>query len=121
MVKVAGPLFSVEAQGTLGGVLTYQRGFGRHRVTVKPDHRDAGTDEQLSQREKFLAAVAYWKALTVEAKAAYNVIADPMQMTGYQYVLREHMLGRLEPVVPEAPEGGFGGGLVELVGVWLSG
>jgi hypothetical protein len=121
MAKVTGPLFSVDARGTLGDVLTYQKGFGRHRVTRKPGHRDAESGGQLSQRGKFLAAIAYWKALTAEAKAAYNAIADAMQMTGYQYVLKLHMLGRLGevPVVP--PEGGFAGGLVELAGVWLQG
>jgi len=121
MVKVSGPLFSIEARGTLGDVLTYQRGFGKHRVTRKPGHRDAGTEAQLGQRTQFQWAVAYWHTLTELQKAEYTAIANPMQMTGYQYVLKEYLTGRIEWVPPLPPEGGFGGGLVELAGVWLSG
>jgi len=118
MVKVRGPAFSVDAAGTLGDVLTYQRGFGKHRVTRKPGHRDANTAAQGVQREKFQEAIAYWHGLSVEEKAAYNALADPMQMTGYQYVVKQVLLGRL---LYAPPEGGFGGGLVELTGVWLQG
>lgn len=118
MVKLRGPLFSIEARGTLGDVLTYQRGFGKHRVTRKPGHRDAGTEAQGLQREKFLEAVAGWHALSVEDKAAYNATADPMQMTGYQYYLKLCLTG---VITPAPPDGGFAGGLLELAGVWLQG
>ena len=121
MVKVVGPLFSIEAHGTLGDILSYQRGFGKHRVTVKPDHRDAETEAQLEQRTKFQTAVAYWHTLTPPQKAEYTATADPMQMTGYQYVLKLHMTGVLPGEEPAGPEGGFGGGLMELAGAWLSG
>ena len=111
-------MFSIEARGTLGNVLSYQRGFGKHRVTRKPDHRDAQSEAQLTQRAKFSVAVAYWHSRNSQEQAAYNAIADPMQMTGYQYVLKEYMLGR---IVWEKPLGCFSGGLLELTGVWLRG
>lgn len=118
MVKVSGPLFSIEASGTLGDVLSYQRGWGKHRVTRKPGHRDAESAAQLTQREKFLEAVAYWHSLNSQEQAAYTAVAEGLQMTGYQYVLKEYLLGR---IVWAPPEGGFGGGVLELTGVWLSG
>jgi len=102
MAKVTGPLFSIDARGTLADVLSYQRGFGKHRVMRKPGHRDAETALQQTQRAKFEAAIAYWKALSAVEKAGYNVLADPMQMTGYQYVLKLHMLGRLGPPATES-------------------
>jgi hypothetical protein len=121
MAKVTGPLLSMDARGTLGGVVTYQDGFGKHRVTRKPVHRDAGSATQLDQRALFLEAVAYWKALSAGQKADWNATANLLRMTGYQLVLKEYMLGRLVEEPPEAPEGGFAGGLLGLSGVWLGG
>ena len=49
MVKLGGPLMSTEAKGTLADVLTYQGGFGKHRVGKKPLHRDMQSIGQLER------------------------------------------------------------------------
>src|SRR4030042_1977594 len=119
MAKLAGPLFSLEAGGPLGGALVYQGGPSGPRVGRRLRRRDSGSAGQLAQGVLFQEAVAYWKALSAGEKAGYDVVADGLGMTGYQYVLKLYMLGELGGGEPPAGEAGFVGGVVELMGVWL--
>lgn len=95
MTKVAGPLLSVKAKGTLGNAITYQGGFGGHRVTKKPDHKDCGSAAQLAQRQKYRAACDYWNALNDHEKEMFDHLGNQHQMTGFNYCVREYLLGRL--------------------------
>lgn len=96
MVKVAGPLMSADAKGTLADVLTYQGGFGKHRVTRKPGHRDVQSSGQVTQRVVFLAARDEWSWLSAAEKAEYDEVGQSFQMTGYNYFLKEFLKGRIK-------------------------
>ena len=110
MPKLTGPLFSVRAGGTLGGAITYKGSNAGARVERVPRHRDKKSGAQLGQRSLFQEAVAYWKALTAEAKAGYNETAEVLGMTGYQYALKLYLLGALAPVVWRGFSNGFSSG-----------
>jgi len=101
MPKVTGPLFSVGAQGTLGEVLTFQKGMKGHRVGKVPRHRDAQSQAQLDHRDKFLAARDAWLALSEEEKAEYTAKGNLAQMTGWNLFLREYILTPPPPDVME--------------------
>ena len=78
MPKVTGPLFSVDATGVLGGVLTFQKRPGGHAVYnfAKPGSRvkkhGEPTAAQVSIRAYVWDAVSHWKALTDEQKQSWN-------------------------------------------------
>jgi hypothetical protein len=50
------------------------------------------TEEQQNQRAKMTAAVAEWQDLTDEQKSAYNKKAKFLQMSGYNYFLKQYLL-----------------------------
>jgi hypothetical protein len=91
--KVKGPLFSADAKGTLANIITFQGGFGGQRAQVKPGHRDAQSGAQLTQRAKFEEGRSFWHTLNEHEKEFYNFLANPMQMTGYDYCLAQVMIG----------------------------
>ena len=97
MVKVTGPIFSVDAKGTLGGAITYQGGSGKHRVIRVPTHKDAGSGDQLTQRALFLGAAARWHLLGAEDKADYEVFGVVYHMTGYNWHMKLYLSGLIPP------------------------
>lgn len=72
MVRLKGPLFSLEASGTVAGVLTYQHrqhsGHGRYQ---KPQ-KDYINEARLTQRTKFWVAVQEWKSLSAGEKRNWH-------------------------------------------------
>ena len=91
MVKLRGPLMSVDAKGTLGNTLTYQRGFGKNRATRVPKHRDMQSSKQLTQRFCFQAARDEWAWLSGAEKDDLSDEAEQFQMTGYNLFLRRYL------------------------------
>jgi len=71
MVRVKGPLFSLDAKGTIAKAITFMGSYGGSRVIKRPLHRDMKSGGQLSQREKFLSCCGDWRELTNEQKAAW--------------------------------------------------
>lgn len=63
MPNVTGPLFSLEARGTIGNSVTFQGKKGGFRAGLIPSHSDKQSPSQLSQRAYFKQAVAYWRTL----------------------------------------------------------
>ncbi len=95
MAKLTGPLFSMEARGTMGGAVTYQKGFGGNRATRVPRHRDALTSGQVTQRSVFQVASDEWRWLGAEGKAGYARTGAEFRITGWNYFLREFLKGRV--------------------------
>ena len=72
MVRLKGPLFSLKASKSIGGILTYQ---GRPTGTAlykKPTPTDPKTPAQLLMREYMGEARTAWKALSQGDKEAWN-------------------------------------------------
>jgi len=66
------------------------------RVCIRRDFYEyviTHTPAQQARREKFAAAVAGWQSLTDEEKSVYNKKASGKPMSGYNWFLRNFMLG----------------------------
>lgn len=75
MVKLAGPAMSLEASGTIGGILTFSKWKGRPYVRTRVIPTNPKTAAQLAVRSvmKFLAQV--WKDLDESDQLTWNVLA----------------------------------------------
>lgn len=76
MVKVAGPAFSMDASGKLGGALVFSKWKGRNyiRSLVKPANPQSGG--QVGMRSMFRFLSQNWAALTTVQKATWDDLAD---------------------------------------------
>lgn len=91
MAKSNGPLFSMEARGTVGDCLTFSKRKSGQQVRFQRKQKDRITALRTANRSIFLAAVAAWSALTSEQKAVYNERAKSQNLTGYNLYVSEYM------------------------------
>lgn len=87
MPKVTGPLFSTEAHGALGDVLTYQRRPGGASVYGYKKPKVPLTNAQKLQRQLISWAVDKWQAMTDEERADYEAKARGQGQSGYSYFI----------------------------------
>jgi len=64
MAKLKGPLFSNDAHGTLGGVLTFSKRKLVKQVRFQKKQKDRITASRTTQRSYFTMAVSWWHKLT---------------------------------------------------------
>lgn len=97
MPTVTGPAFSLDAKGTLGKTLTFQKKGKGHTVYPykKPGDREPFTPSpsQNEQRDRIRAVVAEWQGLSDAEKASWDEKAENASFpgTGYHYYL--HLYG----------------------------
>jgi len=72
MVRAIGPLFSLKASKSIGGILTYQGRPSGTAIYKKPTPTDPQTPAQLQMREYMGEARTAWKALPQDDKDAWN-------------------------------------------------
>jgi len=94
MVKVKGPLFSIDARGTLGEAITFKDGHGGVRVEQKPVPSDRRSAAQMAQRSSYSSCVDYWRGLDELRKAICVEEGERLCMTGFNFCIRECLLGR---------------------------
>lgn len=91
MAKTKGPLFSIEARGSLGKILNYsQRKSGSQcRKYNKP--LKAATPAQRGQRRLTEFLVAQWQNMSAGDKATWatNAAASKFCLSGYHYFLKQ--------------------------------
>lgn len=95
MAKLKAPLLSFGATGTVGQALTVSRWKGLSVAKRVPTHPDAKTAAQLVQRELYSHARDYWHTLTLGERASLLTEARPFHITGYNLLLRQYLLDRL--------------------------
>ncbi|MCK4795633.1 MAG: hypothetical protein KAV87_68525 [Desulfobacteraceae bacterium] len=93
MARAQGALFSIQAWGTLGDGIVYQRRRGGTAVFPKSVPRATETEGQMSQRNSFAAAVSSWKGLPEASKVRYVVQADGTRLSGYLLHIQNYLLG----------------------------
>ena len=105
MAKTKGPLFSLEARGTVGGLLTYQKVFGINRVGIKNIPTDGGTPAQLANRLVYGQAVTAWRDMSEEEQQSYDDSVKNLElhMTGFNFFLQEYFYVMLNPITPPEP------------------
>lgn len=96
MAKAKAPLFSFQARGSVGKVLTFRESARQHVVSTLTDHPDARSAAQLAQRVRYFHAKTYWHVLTAAEKAALLTAARPDNMTGYNRLLRQYLKNELD-------------------------
>ncbi len=97
MPKITGPLFSLEAKGSIAKNLTFSERKTGAQVRFQKKQKDVLTSDRVEHRARFLEAVAAWHALTEEKKLVYDQRVKDLMMTGYNLYLREYLLA--PPVV----------------------
>jgi len=92
MAKVSAPLLSLKATGSFGKTLLFSDAkhfcFTHLKKRLSKIKRLASTD-QAEVRSVFSAGVLAWNNLTLEEKESYNLLAQPLNLTGYNYFLSE--------------------------------
>lgn len=102
MAKLKGPLFSIEARGTIGDALTFQSVKGINRVGIKNIPTDRRSDSQLKVRLDYAYAITLWQALSANEKASYDALAVETghKMSGYNYFIQEYFASAFAPPPP---------------------
>lgn len=108
MPVLVGPLFSLEARGTIAGILTYSRSKGMDMVRANLHHMDANTVNQQTIRSYFLNATDAWAALTSGNKTSWDTWASNQgnpAVSGYNAFIGKYVLYLIDHtgVEPTAP------------------
>jgi hypothetical protein len=72
MGKVQGPLFSLQATGTIGKTLTFQKRAGTTAVFTPVSPYDPKSISQLKIRSYLTLGVSYWRSMLNTYKTAWN-------------------------------------------------
>ena len=87
MAKVYGPLFSLDARGQLGRAIVYTvwKGINAVRRYIIP--QNPNTEDQVTQRGYFTAAVENWQGLDAAGKTLWDedVITKGKVMSGFNW------------------------------------
>lgn len=91
MSKLKQPLLSLDAKGTLGGALTFQRSRSPGIVRTKPVPAYTRTLAQQYQRWDYQDAGYYWQTLTQTQKDAYRSYASRYHVPLYAAFLHDYL------------------------------
>lgn len=105
MPKVKGPLLSLQARGSVGGLLTFQQRRSGAVVYPLTVPRDVANDAQLAQRALMGQAAQAWGDLSVSQQAVYDARAQGRCMSGFNLFVSETMTA--PPVVSWWLSGGI--------------
>lgn len=90
-MRVTGPLFSIEATGTIGGIISAANWRGRQFVKKNTKPRTAYTPNQRSARVRIGFLKALWRHINaisgVDAQALWSADADQSTTTGYHWFI----------------------------------
>lgn len=76
----------------IGGRIIYRAGLRKPNAYEFKKASDPATPAQLTQRAAYKAACTAWVALTSPEKIAYNVLAQPLKITGFNLFVRQYIL-----------------------------
>lgn len=76
MVKVNGPLFSLDASGTLGKAIVYSKWKGRNYVRERVIPSNPKSGPQTGRRAMFKWLTQHWAGLITSTKASWQTLAD---------------------------------------------
>jgi len=108
MAKVTLPLLGVTAHGMLARQLVYRARPGMTTAGVWKGKRDAESEAQLAQRERFTSAKEMWPCLDAEARAEFAAVVADDHLTAWHGFLRQVLSGIVsEFTVGDSTVGGF--------------
>lgn len=88
MSKVTGPLFSLDAKGTIRKTIVFQGCIASGKVNQYRKQKDAESERQLLVRTLFDEARQRWNAASSEIKAFWNAKAKFRNKTGYDLFIQ---------------------------------
>lgn len=91
MAKPKSPLLSLEARGTIGDTLTYQKRGTSSIVREKPIPKDPYTLNQAYQRWDYRDYAYLWTLLSNSEKQVYRTKASRYHITGFSQWMRENL------------------------------
>lgn len=86
MARVYGPLFSLDASGTIADAMTFSKWKGLNYVRLRVIPGNPKTASQTSQRNTLAAAVSSWKdvaSVPVASKTSWDTYASGTGMSGF--------------------------------------
>lgn len=96
MAQGNGPLFSLEATGSIGNALTYGKRLGRNIIKRKNVTVKTRTLAQIISRAVVAYATPVWNSLSESEKNAWNVAAEPLQISGYNLFISTSRKNQME-------------------------
>lgn len=91
MVKVNGPMFSLDASGTLGDAITFSKWKGRPYVRERVIPSNPKTGAQVGRRAMFAFLTQAWNALSDADKATYQALADQLVASPFNAFISYNM------------------------------
>lgn len=76
MAKLKGPLFSLDARGSVGPALTYSSRRSGSQVRFQKKQQDVITAARTTQRDYFEEGYAAWNTLSSEEQQQWNDFID---------------------------------------------
>jgi len=76
MVKLTGPLMSLEARGSLGPGLTYSERKSGSQVRFQQPQKDNITPARTIQRKYFIIAITWWYKLTSTEQQEWHSLGN---------------------------------------------
>lgn len=100
MAKIAGPLFSLGASGTVAGLLTFNPTNTHTTARRSPRSNAPPTTPQTYYRSQLAAAAQSWRALDAAKKLEWAAIAAPLPTTTFAKYFLEWMAQHSTPQQP---------------------
>lgn len=91
MALVNGPLFSLDASGTIGDAITFSKWKGRPYVRERVIPSNPKTGAQVGRRAMFSFLCGAWAALDAAEKATWQDIADALVASPFNAYVSENM------------------------------
>ncbi len=93
MAKTKGPLLSLKAQGSIGGVITFQGGLGTGQVHIKKTPPDKRTAVQITNRAVVSLAATEYSRESQTTKDLFDSLApDKNIISGYNLYQKVFLL-----------------------------
>lgn len=89
MARVKGPLFSLDASGSVAKTITYSQWKGRNYVRQHVIPYNPSTATQVNVRAAMTLLVAQWQGESTESKDNWNEFGKTLELSGFNaYVSR---------------------------------
>jgi hypothetical protein len=103
MALLVGPFMSLDASGTLGGVLTASIWKGRNYMRQRVIPATSQDPDVVANRAMFASAVNGWQSEYAETKTAWNEAARDVYppISGFNYYVSQYCLQADVPTIPD--------------------
>lgn len=91
MVKVAGPMFSLDAKGTLADAITFSMWKGRPYVRERVIPSNPKSEAQVGRRSMFTFLSQAWAGLGAGAQGQWEDLADQLVASNFNAYLSDNM------------------------------